>query len=114
MSRVYSGLLFDAGPLGGGTDDVLDGPVAGFVWVVRHIVAEYDGGHLGALSGFRMTVDGTAPLWFLGPLNIQQNRTYNWSGRYAINPGTSLQFFSPDPLSNGWLVSLHGYVLTLP
>jgi hypothetical protein len=115
VSRVYSTQLGRASGLGGGGSTPLFGPAVGYTWVLRHIVARYNGVFFGPLQGFELTLGDGTPIWAIFGAPIVRSVTYNWSGRLVLNGGSdTLTFESPDLAAPGWSLFVAGYELLNP
>ena len=113
MGRVYSTQLANEHLLGGGALQLIGGPAAGHVQVLRHMTAIYPPVAITTkLNGFEVSIGTSAAIWVLGLQGVGQGITYDWSGRHVITDVQTIDFFSSD--APGWGILISGYDLTLP
>lgn len=88
----------------------------GQVAVVRNMDFTAPTGGLQSLAGFRvdfadLTGAQLGALWFMGPGNVRQNRSYHWRGRATIAGGLNI---AVTTLDYGWSFNVSGYLLGTP
>jgi hypothetical protein len=110
VAKVYSARLASAVAVGSFT--TLGTVPDGHVWVLRHMTANYNGVPASPLVGFTVGIEAQPVLWFLGPLGVQSQFTYHWSGRHVARSGEIVFIDTTD--ADAWEIIVSGYDLVLP
>lgn len=113
MANVYSSLLWRANDLGPTLGEPDYSPVvpAGFIWVVRDILAWNRNFAGWDLQGFVLGDTQGGILWSLWLPDVTAARTYHQEMRQVLNPGDHISLNTAD---TGWYFRISGYQLSLP
>lgn len=112
MARyIYSHCFQRYGPTGASEYPTIIGG-EGVVGVVRSMDFVAPTGGMNGLGGYRVDVKdffgvGQGGLWFMGPGNCRQQRSYHWRGR-AVMPFQSEVWTTT--FDDGWSWNISGYL----
>ena len=108
MARVYSDRLLAVSESTTGSATVPDG----FIWVVRDIVAFWDGSSDPSLELANLSISpSTLVLDWIAVGSGGARVVEHWEGRQVITTGETLTWGST---TDTWFVMVSGYVLALP